>query len=82
MKALLNFSGVTLKRGGRLLFEGLDLKLGPGEVQGFAGPQPKAQSFEKQPASAVAGHVLEPQVRLHATASSRACMSSSDRPKW
>lgn len=32
MKPLLRFEEVTLRRGGRLLFEGLDLKLGPGEA--------------------------------------------------
>lgn len=31
MTALLRFDGVALRRGGRLLFEGLDLELGPGE---------------------------------------------------
>lgn len=32
MKPLLKFEAVTLRRGGRRLFEGLDLKLGPGEA--------------------------------------------------
>ena len=32
MKPLLKFEGVTLRRGGRLLFEALDFKLGPGEA--------------------------------------------------
>jgi heme exporter protein A len=32
VKPLLRFDAVTLRRGGRLLFEGLDLKLGPGEA--------------------------------------------------
>ena len=50
-------------------------------LQGLAGAERKAEALEQQPASTMAGHVLEPQVRLHATASSRACMSSSDRPK-
>ena len=38
MKPLLRFDGVTLRRGGRLLFEGLDLKLGPGEALHLTGP--------------------------------------------
>jgi heme exporter protein A len=29
---------VTLRRGGRLLFEGLDLELGPGEALHVTGP--------------------------------------------
>ena len=32
MSALLRFEAVTLRRGGRLLFEGLDLELGRGEA--------------------------------------------------
>ena len=32
MTPLLRFEAVTLRRGGRLLFEGLDLLLGPGEA--------------------------------------------------
>jgi heme exporter protein A len=38
MKLLLRFEGVTLRRGGRLLFEGLDFKLGPGEALHLTGP--------------------------------------------
>ena len=38
MKPLLRFDGVALRRGGRLLFEGLDLKLGPGEALHVTGP--------------------------------------------
>ena len=38
MKPLLRFDAVALRRGGRLLFEGLDLKLGPGEALHVAGP--------------------------------------------
>jgi heme exporter protein A len=38
VKPLLRFEGVTLRRGGRLLFEGLDLKLGPGEALHVTGP--------------------------------------------
>ena len=38
MKPLLEFEGVTLRRGGRLLFEGLDLRLGAGEALHVTGP--------------------------------------------
>ena len=38
MKPLLRFDGVTLRRGGRLLFEGVDLKVGPGEALHVTGP--------------------------------------------
>ena len=38
MTALLWFEGVTLRRGGRLLFEGLDLSLDAGEALQVAGP--------------------------------------------
>lgn len=38
MKPLLGFDGVTCRRGGRLLFEDLDLKIGPGEALHLVGP--------------------------------------------
>ncbi len=38
MKPLLRFDAVTLRRGGRLLFKGLDFKLGPGEALHVTGP--------------------------------------------
>jgi heme exporter protein A len=38
VKPLLRFEAVALRRGGRLLFEGLDLKLGPGEAIHVTGP--------------------------------------------
>jgi heme exporter protein A len=44
VKGLLKFSNVTLKRGGRLLFEGLDLELGPGEALQVAGPNGSGKS--------------------------------------
>ena len=44
MKPLLRFEAVTLRRGGRLLFEGLDLKLGPGEAMHVAGPNGSGKS--------------------------------------
>lgn len=44
MSALLRFEGVTLWRGGQLLFEGLDLELGPGEVIEVTGPNGSGKS--------------------------------------
>jgi heme exporter protein A len=44
VKGLLKFSNITLKRGGRLLFEGLDLELGPGETLQVAGPNGSGKS--------------------------------------
>jgi heme exporter protein A len=44
LSALLRFEGVTLRRGGRLLFEGLDLALGPGEALQIAGPNGSGKS--------------------------------------
>ena len=44
MKPLLRFEGVTLRRGGRLLFDGLDLALGPGEALHVAGPNGSGKS--------------------------------------
>ena len=44
MSALLRFDAVTLRRGGRLLFEGLDLALGPGEALQVAGPNGSGKS--------------------------------------
>jgi heme exporter protein A len=42
--ALLRFEEVTLRRGGRLLFEGLGLELGPGEALQVAGPNGSGKS--------------------------------------
>jgi heme exporter protein A len=42
--ALLRFDGVTLRRGGRLLFEGFDLELGPGERLQVSGPNGSGKS--------------------------------------
>ena len=39
MKPLLRFDGVTCRRGGRFLFEGMDLKIGPGEALHLIGPK-------------------------------------------
>jgi heme exporter protein A len=44
VKGLLKFSNVTMKRGGRLLFEALDLELGPGEALQVAGPNGSGKS--------------------------------------
>ena len=44
MSALLRFEGVTLRRGGRMLFETLDLELGPGEALQVTGPNGSGKS--------------------------------------
>ncbi|MEO5611353.1 MAG: heme ABC exporter ATP-binding protein CcmA [Sphingomicrobium sp.] len=44
MRLLLRFEAVTLRRGGRLLFEGLDVKLGPGEALHLTGPNGSGKS--------------------------------------
>lgn len=44
MTGLLRFGGVALRRGGRLLFENLDLELGPGEALQVAGPNGSGKS--------------------------------------
>lgn len=44
MSALLRFDGVALRRGGRLLFERLDLALGPGDALHLAGPNGSGKS--------------------------------------
>jgi len=44
VKPLLRFEGVALRRGHRLLFEGLDLKLGPGEALHVTGPNGSGKS--------------------------------------
>ena len=43
-KALLRFSAVALERGGRMLFERMDLELGPGEGLHVAGPNGSGKS--------------------------------------
>lgn len=44
MKGLLKLSDVTLKRGGNVLFENLDLELGPGERLQVTGPNGSGKS--------------------------------------
>ena len=44
MTTLLRFDGVSLRRGGRLLFERLDLALSPGEALQVAGPNGSGKS--------------------------------------
>lgn len=44
MKALLRFEDVALRRGGRLLFEGLSFHLGPGERLQVTGPNGSGKS--------------------------------------
>ena len=44
MTALLRFEGVTLRRGGRLLFEDLSLELAPGEMLQVSGPNGSGKS--------------------------------------
>lgn len=44
MKPLLRFDKVALRRGGRLLFENVDLELGPGERLQVAGPNGSGKS--------------------------------------
>lgn len=44
MKPLLRFEDVSCRRGGRLLFEGLDLVVGPGEALQVTGPNGSGKS--------------------------------------
>lgn len=44
MKPLLRFKSVTCRRGGRLLFEALDLNIGPGEALQLVGPNGSGKS--------------------------------------
>ena len=44
MKSLLHFEGVACRRGGRLLFEDMNLQLGPGEALHLAGPNGSGKS--------------------------------------
>jgi heme exporter protein A len=44
MKGMLKFSNVTLRRGGKMLFDDLDLELGPGERLQVSGPNGSGKS--------------------------------------
>ena len=44
MTALLRFEGVTCRRGGRLLFENMNLEVGPGEAVHLGGPNGSGKS--------------------------------------
>jgi len=44
MRPLLRFEGVALRRGGRLLFEEIDIALGPGEALQISGPNGSGKS--------------------------------------
>jgi heme exporter protein A len=44
MTALLRFESVALRRGGRLLFQGLDFALGPGDALHVSGPNGSGKS--------------------------------------
>lgn len=44
MTALLRFENVALRRGGRLLFQGLDFALGPGDALHVSGPNGSGKS--------------------------------------
>lgn len=44
MRPLLRFAGVALRRGGRLLFEEIDIALGPGEALQISGPNGSGKS--------------------------------------
>lgn len=44
MSAFLRFDGVTLRRGGKVLFEGLDLELSPGQRLQLIGPNGSGKS--------------------------------------
>ena len=44
MTALLRLDGVTCRRGGRLLFEDMNLEIGPGEAVHLGGPNGSGKS--------------------------------------
>ena len=68
MTVLLRFEEVSLHRGGRLLFEGLDFELGPGEALQVAGPNGSGKSSLIRLAAgllrAERGQILRPSLAL------------------
>lgn len=68
MSALLRFEGVALRRGGRLLFEGLDFEVEPGETLQVSGPNGSGKSSLLRLAAGLlspeSGRVLRPALAL------------------
>ena len=68
MRPLLLFEDVTCHRGGRLLFEGLDLAIGPGEALHLRGPNGSGKSSLIRLAAGLlrpdAGHVQRSELAL------------------
>jgi heme exporter protein A len=68
VKALLRFEEVTLRRGGRLLFEGLSFEIGPGERLQVAGPNGSGKSSLIRLAAGLLraehGHIERPALAL------------------
>ena len=68
MNGLLALDGVTCRRGGRLLFEGLNLTLGPGEAALVTGPNGAGKSSLIRLAAGLlrpaAGHVARAEAAL------------------
>ena len=68
MSAILRFDAVTLRRGGRILFEGMDLSVVPGEALQVIGPNGSGKSSLLRLAAGLlradSGRVERPQVAL------------------
>lgn len=68
MRLLLRFQDVTCRRGGRLLFEGLDLSIGPGEALHLRGPNGSGKSSLIRLAAGLlrpdAGHIQRSELAL------------------
>src|SRR6185503_17157724 len=52
------------------------------QMQRLARPEFQIEALEQQPPAAPQRYILEPEQRPHSAASSSACMSSSENPKW